>query len=59
MRPVGSSAEVSVDARVIASTNRDPEHALRDGQFRQDLYYRLTIYERTTNPNADFRRSLR
>src|SRR5208282_4089383 len=56
VRPVGASAEVSVDARVIASTNRDPEQALQDRQFRQDLYYRLTIYERTTNPNADFRR---
>jgi transcriptional regulator with PAS, ATPase and Fis domain len=41
VRPVGSSAEVAVDVRVIASTNREPEQALQDRQFRQDLYYRL------------------
>jgi transcriptional regulator with PAS, ATPase and Fis domain len=41
VRPVGSSTEVSTDVRVIASTNRDPEQALKDKQFRQDLYYRL------------------
>jgi len=41
VRPVGSSAEVAIDVRMIASTNRDPEQAMQDKQFRQDLYYRL------------------
>ena len=41
VRPVGSSTEVSIDVRVIALTNRDPEQALQDRQLRQDLYYRL------------------
>jgi transcriptional regulator with PAS, ATPase and Fis domain len=41
VRPVGSVTEEGVDVRVIASTNRDPEEALRSLALRADLYYRL------------------
>ena len=41
VRPVGSISEASVKVRVIASTNRRPEHAVEMGLLREDLYYRL------------------
>jgi DNA-binding NtrC family response regulator len=40
---VGSSLTMQVDVRVIATTNRDLTQSVRDGEFRQDLYYRLNV----------------
>ncbi|MBI3245526.1 MAG: sigma-54-dependent Fis family transcriptional regulator [Deltaproteobacteria bacterium] len=43
IRPVGAVKEIPVNVRIIASTNRDPQEAVRQGQLREDLYYRLNV----------------
>jgi DNA-binding NtrC family response regulator len=45
VRPVGSTERVSIEMRVIAATNRDLDTAVRQGQFRQDLFFRLNVVQ--------------
>jgi DNA-binding NtrC family response regulator len=43
--PVGATAPVSFDARIICATNRDLEKEVEGGRFREDLFYRLNVIE--------------
>ncbi|NDV18351.1 response regulator [Pseudodesulfovibrio sp. JC047] len=43
IRPVGSSTTLPVDVRILASTNQPLEDKIKDGSFREDLYYRLNV----------------
>src|SRR5512139_373624 len=42
---VGGDAPVEVDARVVCATNKDLQERIREGRFREDLYYRLNVVE--------------
>jgi two-component system, NtrC family, response regulator HydG len=51
--PVGAVHEVSVDVRVIAATNQDLQTYVRERKFREDLYYRLSVFELVVPPLRD------
>ena len=47
--PIGSQKDLSVDVRVIATTNRDMVTEIREGNFREDLFYRLNVFPLATS----------
>jgi two-component system, NtrC family, nitrogen regulation response regulator NtrX len=50
VEPVGSATVVKVDVRAIAATNKNLEEEIRNGRFREDLYYRLNVIPMRTPP---------
>ncbi|HEY0561841.1 MAG TPA: sigma-54 dependent transcriptional regulator [Methylophilus sp.] len=42
---LGGNRQISLDMRVVAATNRDPLQAVKDGKLREDLYYRLNVFQ--------------
>lgn len=53
IEPVGSNKPVGIDVRVIAISNESPEKAVKEGRFREDLYYRLNVISMQIPPLRD------
>jgi PAS domain S-box-containing protein len=47
---LGSSQTIKIDVRIVATTNRDLDEEVRQGRFRQDLFYRLNVFPITVPP---------
>ena len=45
IEPLGTNRRIPVDVRIVASTNRDLDAARRDGKFREDLFFRLSVFQ--------------
>ena len=57
--PVGSRKELEADVRILSATNEDMERAIREGRFREDLYYRLNVVPIEIPPLRERKRDIR
>ncbi|MCM2373977.1 sigma-54-dependent transcriptional regulator [Aporhodopirellula aestuarii] len=56
--PVGSDRHVNVDTRLVAATNRNLMDEIKEGRFREDLFYRMSVVELIVPPLADRREDI-
>lgn len=50
---LGGNKQIPLDVRIIAATNQDPMQAVKDGKLREDLYYRLNVFQLNVPPLKD------
>src|SRR5438105_5991583 len=58
IRPVGSTKRLPINVRILAATNRDLEHAVAQGTFRRDLYFRLNVLSLRIPPLRERRQDI-
>ena len=58
IRRVGSTGETDIDVRLISATHKDMQALVAEGQFRQDLYFRIHVIELTMPPLRDHREDI-
>jgi DNA-binding NtrC family response regulator len=58
IRRLGGAREIDVDVRIVAATNRDLREGIAKGTFREDLYFRLNVFEVTLPPLRDRREDI-
>ncbi len=58
VKPVGDSGEFSVDVRIITATNKDIKKLVKEGKFREDLFYRLNVMQIELKPLRERREDI-